>query len=145
MNTSEPPNAVETTLTQDLIHTARYYLGGRRGLILLTVAGLGVGAALNWGWLVGIGVAPLLLALAPCAAMCALGLCMNKAKGRSCSTDSGPTDQSHARVGADLTVADGSDVAEDVSATIAPSEAQTSITTVAVGSKHSELLDGRRS
>ena len=35
MNTSEPPNAVETSLTQDLIYTARYYLGGRRGLILL--------------------------------------------------------------------------------------------------------------
>ncbi len=48
MNTSEPPNAVETPLTQDLIYTARYYLGGRRGFILLTVAALGVGAALNW-------------------------------------------------------------------------------------------------
>ncbi len=80
----------------------------------MTVAALGVGAALNWSWLVDIGVAPLLLAFAPCASMCAPGLCMNKAKGRSCSTDSGPTDQSHAQVGADLTVADGSDVAENI-------------------------------
>ena len=68
MNTSESPNAVETSLTQDLIYPAHYYLGGRRGLILLTVVALGVGAALNWSWLVVIGVAPLLLAFAPCAA-----------------------------------------------------------------------------
>ncbi len=48
VNTSESPNAVEKSLTQDLIYAARYYLGGRRVLILLTVAALGVGAALNW-------------------------------------------------------------------------------------------------
>ena len=34
------------------------------------------GAFLNWGWLVAIGVAPILLAVAPCGIMCALGLCM---------------------------------------------------------------------
>jgi hypothetical protein len=63
----------------------RPYLGGRRGVILLAVAALGAGAALNWGWLVAIGVAPILLSLAPCAAMCALGLCMSKMGGKSCS------------------------------------------------------------
>ena len=114
-------------------------------MILLTVAALGAGAVLNWSWLVAVGIAPLLLAIAPCAAMCALGLCMNKAMRKSCSTASGTTDQSHARAGADLTVADGSDVAKNVSATIAPSEAQTSITTVAVASKPSDPLDKRRS
>ena len=145
MNTSESSNAAETSLTQDLFNAARYYLGGRRGLILLTVVALGAGAVLNWSWLVAVGIAPLLLAIAPCAAMCALGLCMNKAMGKSCSTESGETDQSHARAGADLTVADRSDAAERLSTTIAPSEAQNSITTVAVGSKHSEPLDGRKS
>jgi membrane protein DedA with SNARE-associated domain len=35
---------------------------------------LGAGLALNWSWPVAAGVAPLLVALAPCAAMCALGL-----------------------------------------------------------------------
>lgn len=48
----------------------------RRGLVL---AGLGIivaGLALGWNWLTAIGVAPLILSLAPCAAMCALGLCM---------------------------------------------------------------------
>ena len=34
------------------------------------------GAFLNWGSLVAIGVAPILLAVAPCGIMCALGLCM---------------------------------------------------------------------
>ena len=33
------------------------------------------GLALNWGWLTAIGVAPILLAVAPCGIMCALGLC----------------------------------------------------------------------
>lgn len=64
----------------------RPYLSGRRGLIVLAVAILGAGAALSWGWLAAIGVAPILLALAPCAAMCALGLCM-KGGVKSCSSD----------------------------------------------------------
>jgi hypothetical protein len=37
----------------------------------------------QWSWLVVLGVAPLLLSLAPCAAMCALGLCMHRKVGRS--------------------------------------------------------------
>lgn len=46
----------------------------------LTVAGIGIvvaGLALNWSWLVAVGAAPLILSFGPCAAMCALGLCMN--------------------------------------------------------------------
>jgi hypothetical protein len=58
----------------------RYSLGGRRGLIVLTVATLGAGAYFNWDWLVAAGIAPLLLALAPCIAMCALGLCRGDAR-----------------------------------------------------------------
>ncbi len=60
MSQSEPSNATETSRTQDLVDAARNYLGGRCTLILLAVAALGVGAALNWGWPVAIGVAPLL-------------------------------------------------------------------------------------
>lgn len=104
MNTSNETTkaaVAETPLIKDIVSVARYYLGratdwarwylgGRRGLILLAAAALGAGAVLNWGWLVAIGVAPILLTLAPCAAMCALGLCMNKmAGGKSCSTDQG--------------------------------------------------------
>lgn len=52
------------------------WLRGRRGLILGVVAIVGGGMALQWPWLVAIGVAPVLLSLLPCAVMCGLGLCM---------------------------------------------------------------------
>ena len=91
--------STETTKTDELSWSqtvgglARHYLGGRRGLMLLTGVVVVAGLALNWGWLVAVGVAPLLLALAPCAAMCALGLCMSKMGGKSCSSGSNPQDQ----------------------------------------------------
>ena len=54
----------------------RGWLSGRRGLVVAAVALTGGGLALGWNWLAAVGVAPLLLSLAPCAAMCALGWCM---------------------------------------------------------------------
>lgn len=56
---------------------------GRRTLLLLAAALIAAGLALNWGWLVAVGAAPIILALAPCLAMCALGLCM-QGGGKSC-------------------------------------------------------------
>jgi hypothetical protein len=47
----------------------------RRVLIAAGVLALVLGAALNWSWLIAVGVAPVLLAVFPCAAMCALGVC----------------------------------------------------------------------
>lgn len=47
----------------------------RNRLMLTGGAVLLGGAYFNWGWLVAIGVAPILLAVAPCSIMCALGLC----------------------------------------------------------------------
>jgi hypothetical protein len=82
--------AGEPSLTKAAIDLVRYYLGGRRGLILLSVATLGSAMALNWSWLVAVGIAPLLLALAPCAAMCALGLCMHKIGNQSGRTQANP-------------------------------------------------------
>jgi hypothetical protein len=67
---------------------ARHYLGGRRGLIVLAVIVIAAGLFLSWGWLAAAGIAPILLALAPCAAMCALGVCMNKMGNKSCSSES---------------------------------------------------------
>ena len=49
------------------------------------VAIVGAGLALNWTWLTAIGAAPILLGLLPCAAMCALGLCMRGGGARSCA------------------------------------------------------------
>ena len=48
----------------------------RQTLMLAGFAAIGGGAALNWDWLTAVGAAPLIISLAPCAAMCALGLCM---------------------------------------------------------------------
>ena len=89
---SAQPSLVKDTVTsarhylRNAANWVRPYLRGRRGLMLLAVVVLAAGAALNWGWLVAIGIAPILVALVPCAAMCALGLCMNKMGGKSCSS-----------------------------------------------------------
>ena len=71
----------------------RNKLRGRRGWVLLALVVVGAALVLNWGWLAAIGVAPLLLVLAPCAAMCALGLCMSKSGGKSCSKSSSDAKQ----------------------------------------------------
>lgn len=87
---TETTRTGEPSLAKATMDLVRYYLSGRRGLILLFVAALGLAMAFNWGWLAAVGIAPLLLALAPCAAMCALGLCMNKMGKQSSSTQSNP-------------------------------------------------------
>lgn len=48
---------------------------------------VGAGLALNWTWLTAIGAAPILLSLLPCAAMCALGLCMRGGGTKSCGAN----------------------------------------------------------
>lgn len=85
MKTLEIPKASDTSLTQGLLYALRYWLGGRRGLIAAAVLTVVGGVVLNWGWLAAAGIAPLILAVLPCVAMCALGLCANKMGGKSCS------------------------------------------------------------
>ena len=70
---------------QKVVNAVWPYVTGKRGLIVLAVAVVGAGMIMNWSWLVAIGAAPLLLAILPCAAMCALGLCMNHGRKDSCS------------------------------------------------------------
>jgi hypothetical protein len=57
-------------------------LGGRfsprASSIALTLAGAGAGLFFGWEWLVAAGLAPLLVAVLPCAAMCVLGLCASR-------------------------------------------------------------------
>lgn len=69
-------------ISRDLYLLARYWLTQRRVQILLAATLFGVGAWFNWSWLVAVGMAPLLLALAPCAVMCLLGMCMHKGHGK---------------------------------------------------------------
>lgn len=88
MNTNERTRADERPLSQDILYAARYYLGGRTGLLVLIGAVVVAGMVTNWSWLVAIGVAPLLIMLAPCAVMCALGLCASRTRGQSCASPS---------------------------------------------------------
>lgn len=67
-----------SSLTRDLLYAARYCLGSRRALLTISAIAIVAGFALNWEWLVAAGIAPILVALLPCAIMCGLGLCMHK-------------------------------------------------------------------
>lgn len=86
----ESAKPAEPSLASAAFALARYYLRKPWVLIVLSAAVLVPAAILNWGWLVAVGVAPLLLALAPCAAMCALGLCASRMGGKSSSSASKP-------------------------------------------------------
>jgi hypothetical protein len=64
----------------------RLLLGG------VALALIAAGLAWQWSWLVAIGMAPLLVSVAPCLAMCALGLCMHRMSSRTDGvTQEGPT------------------------------------------------------
>lgn len=56
----------------------RVLLKNRKLMMLTAAVVIAGGLVLNWGWLVAVGLAPLILSVLPCLAMCALGLCMNK-------------------------------------------------------------------
>ena len=43
--------------------------------VAIAAAVIGLGLYLNWPTVVALGLAPLVLTIAPCALMCALGLC----------------------------------------------------------------------
>ena len=58
------------------IQVLRSVATSRPGLIGIAALTIGSGLALNWGSLVAVGAAPLILGILPCAAMCAVGLCM---------------------------------------------------------------------
>ena len=94
MNATQPAETAAPSLGRDLVAAARYYLGGRRGLLLLATVAVVGGLVSSWSWLAAAGIAPLLLSVAPCVAMCALGLCMHRATGSSCAAQkSAPGDE----------------------------------------------------
>lgn len=104
MSKVESAKPAEPSLASSVLALGRHYLDGRRGLIMISVAALGAAAFFNWGWLVAIGIAPLLLLLAPCAAMCALGYCMKKNDGGTSSST--PPQPSDANASANVASAD---------------------------------------
>ena len=84
-------HAGQTTLTQDLVALARYGLRSRTGKLVLGAGVVAGGLILGWDWLAAAGLAPLVLGVLPCAAMCALGLCMRPG-AKSCSPIAEDTD-----------------------------------------------------
>lgn len=50
-------------------------------LLIAAVAAISGGFALNWSWLVAVGLAPVIVSLLPCMAICALGLGICKMAG----------------------------------------------------------------
>jgi hypothetical protein len=87
MTTAKLSRRSDTSLGRDIFHAVRYYLRGWRGPVALATVIAVAGLAFGWSWLVAAGVAPLLLSVLPCVAMCALGLGMNRMAGKQCSAD----------------------------------------------------------
>lgn len=86
MSLSESTKAKDTSLTRDVLSVARYYLGNRRALLVLAIVASIAGLALNWNWLVAIGLVPILLSALPCLVMCAFGVCMMCGSAKEQST-----------------------------------------------------------
>ena len=65
-------------------------LGGRLNrrvaVLLWSAGGIGIGLLFSWSWLVAAGLSSVVLAILPCAAMCAAGLCMGGGKSRETDT-----------------------------------------------------------
>ncbi len=100
MTSPQAAETPKTSLTQDILHVARYYLGGRRGLLIFAGAALAAGLALNWSWLVAAGIAPILISALPCVAMCVFGLCcMNRGSRKSCSTETSAREPAETETG----------------------------------------------
>jgi hypothetical protein len=62
------------------------WLRSPRALIITGIVVVAAGMALGWRWLSAVGIAPVILSLAPCAAMCALGACAMMKGAASCAS-----------------------------------------------------------
>ncbi len=78
MESKNCSDAASATLPSDTAVRTRVWLTKTRILLVVASIVMITGLALNWSWLTAIGLAPLLLSLAPCAVMCALGLCAGR-------------------------------------------------------------------
>jgi hypothetical protein len=80
--TTELGPASETSLGQDVSRLIRHWFRGRRGWFFMAAVIAFAGGVSGWDWLVAAGIAPILVSLAPCLVMCALGLCMKRSPGK---------------------------------------------------------------
>jgi hypothetical protein len=99
--TVQVPTEIQNSVNT-LWQAARPYLTGRPGLIVFATVALLAGLALGWNWLVAAGIAPILIAMLPCLAMCALGLCMHRGGEQSCSAENAPSKRLDTTVDATL-------------------------------------------
>lgn len=58
----------------------RAVLANRRAILMIGIVAVAAGLYMKRDWLITAGVAPVVIGLLPCAAMCALGLCMGGMK-----------------------------------------------------------------
>jgi hypothetical protein len=82
---TEPVSAgrQESSLVRDWLYAASFYVGRRNMILILAALAIAGGIAMNWNWLVASALAPIVIALLPCAVMCGLGLCAHKLFGAS--------------------------------------------------------------
>ena len=93
MTTSDTTKVQKSSLLREAAHAAQYYLCNRRAVVIISIVAIAGGVAMNWGWLVAAGVAPVLLTALPCLVMCGLGLCMHKMVGGSCASQPSQSDK----------------------------------------------------
>lgn len=91
MADTQQSQSQDGSLGRDVLYALRNYVGSRRGLFALAGLAIAAGLAFNWSWLAAAGIAPILISVLPCVAMCALGLCMNRMTGRACAPDRSQT------------------------------------------------------
>ncbi|MGN2393401.1 hypothetical protein, partial [Pelomicrobium sp. G1] len=78
MENAQPLEAKATAADQAQPIAPIGRLSRRTIFIALTVAGVSSGLFWSWDWLVTVGLSSFLVALLPCAAMCAAGLCASR-------------------------------------------------------------------
>ncbi len=113
MADTQQSQSQDGSLGRDLLYALRYYLGSRRGLLVLAGLAIAAGLALNWSWLAAAGIAPILISVLPCLAMCALGMCMNRSGGKSCSTAASNSDPAEIEEAGPVTQAVALDTSPD--------------------------------
>ncbi len=66
------------------VSRAEWWMPTKRwALIGLAIGGAIAGLALGWDWVVAAGLAPLVVSVLPCIAMCALGMCAMRSGQKS--------------------------------------------------------------
>lgn len=61
MTASDPAGNAQPSFGSHLFYAIRYYVGCRIGLIIIAAVVLGLGAYYDWGLLLSIGLAPILV------------------------------------------------------------------------------------